>query len=181
MKATVIQLDALKEVCPHTPAARLDLFVEPLNATFSEFSINTPARQAAFLAQVAHESMGFQRTREIWGPTTAQEGYEGRQDLGNINPGDGKRYMGRGLIQITGRANYYRAGTALGEDFIASPELLERPDWAARSAGWFWSTHGLNLLADAGKFEKITRRINGGLNGQADRISYHALALKAVA
>lgn len=177
----MILLDDLRAICQNTPRARLAIFVDPLNATFAEFGIDTPGRQAAFLAQVAHESMAFQRTREIWGPTPAQAGYEGRQDLGNINPGDGKRYMGRGLIQITGRANYYRAGVALGLDLVGEPERLEQPDLAARSAGWFWKTHGLNELADRGAFEKITRRINGGTNGLADRLAYFERAKGALA
>ena len=101
--------------------------------------------------------------------------YEGRADLGNNQPGDGQRYCGRGLIQITGRANYAAARNrmrAIGidcPDFEAEPEQLEEPWWAALSAADYWTSRGLNPLADAGDFEAITRRINGGLNGQADR------------
>lgn len=144
-------------------------WVEPLAAAFEEYKINTPARQAAFLAQVGHETGGFRWIREIWGPTPAQLRYEGRTDLGNTQPGDGKRFLGRGLIQVTGRANYTRAAAALGIDCVNHPELLEEPTHAARSAGDFWRTRGLNESAETGEFERITRRINGGMNGYIDR------------
>lgn len=144
-------------------------WADPLTAAFEEYEINTPARQAAFLAQIAHETGRFKWIREIWGPTPAQVRYEGRADLGNNQPGDGKRFMGRGLIQVTGRANYMHAAAALGIDCVNHPELLEEPTNAARSAGDFWRTRGLNESADAGEFERITRRINGGLNGYTDR------------
>lgn len=141
----------------------------PVKAALIEFSIDTPAREAAWLAQIGHESGGFRFLREIWGPTAAQARYEGRKDLGNTEPGDGFRFRGRGLIQITGRGNYTAAGRALGADLVRQPELLESPSLAARSAGWFWSTHGCNVYADSGDFIALTRRINGGLNGLADR------------
>lgn len=135
-----------------------------------QYGIVTPERIRAFLAQVGHESGRLRHVREIWGPTPAQRRYEGRADLGNVQPGDGKRFMGRGLIQITGRANYAAASDALGEDFIGYPALLETPKWACRSAAWFWQSRGLNALADAGDYDRITRRINGGLTGRADRV-----------
>ncbi len=94
--------------------------------------------------------------------------------------GDGFKYRGRGLIQITGRANYAACGEAMGVDLVNQPELLELPQHAAMSAAWFWAAKGLNTLADAGDFEKITRRINGGLNGQADRLSIYQRALKVL-
>lgn len=149
--------------------ALAQVWADPLKAAFEEFEINTPVRQAAFLAQIAHETGRFKWIREIWGPTPAQLRYEGRADLGNTQPGDGKRFMGRGLIQVTGRANYTRAAAALGIDCVNHPELLEAPTNAARSAGDFWRTRGLNEAADAGQFERITRRINGGLNGYTER------------
>ena len=148
-----------------------EMFLPVIDAAMDEFEINTPARQAAFLAQIGHESGGLHWLREIWGPTTAQERYEGRQDLGNTEPGDGYKYRGRGLVQITGRANYAEAGEALGVDFVNAPELLENPDQAARSAAWFWKRHGLNELADADDFYTITRRINGGTNGYDERVA----------
>lgn len=142
-------------------------FVE---AAMAEFEINMFARQAAFLAQIGHESESLRYTREIWGPTPVQARYEGRVDLDNTEAGDGARFRGRGLIQITGRTNYAQVGRALGVDLVAEPERLQEPDLAARSAGWFWHKHGLNELADAGDFIAITHRINGGENGLADRM-----------
>lgn len=157
-----------------------DTFCDPLNEAMVEFGINTPERQAAFLAQIAHESGQLLYTREIWGPTPAQTHYEGRTDLGNKQAGDGKRFMGRGLIQITGRANYLLCGSSLNLNLIDTPEFLEQPVPACRSAAWFWSAHDLNELADAGDFERITRRINGGLNGQADRLAFWERAQQVI-
>jgi putative chitinase len=151
---------------------RAQTFLPFLEDAMHEFSINTPERQAAFLAQVAHESGGLHWLVEIWGPTAAQSRYETRYDLGNCRPGDGYKYRGRGLIQITGRDNYKKAGDALGANLIDQPELLGEPALSCRSAAWFWKTHGCNELADAGNFEAITRRINGGLNGYAERLGF---------
>lgn len=149
------------------------VFVSHLNAAAERWQINTPQRLAAFLAQVGHESGHLRFTREIWGPTPAQERYDVRADLGNTpeRDGDGKRYRGRGLIQITGAANYLRCSLVLFGDrrLLTEPELLEQPEHAAQSAGWFWWNAGLNEMADRGDFEDITRRINGGLTGLAER------------
>lgn len=157
--------------CTGASIERAQSFQPHLEAAMEEFEINTVPRQAAFLAQIGHESGGLHYTKEIWGPTPTQERYEGRADLGNTQPGDGSKFRGRGLIQMTGRANYDKVGDALGLPLIDHPELLETPANAARSAAWFWQSHGLNELADAGEFERITRRINGGLNGQEDRLA----------
>lgn len=155
--------------------ARIDratTFLPFLEDAMHEFQINTPQRQAAFLAQIAHESGSLRFLVELWGPTASQSRYEMRYDLGNVAPGDGYKYRGRGLIQVTGRANYLKAGQALGADLIEHPELLGEPGLACRSAGWFWKSHGCNELADAGLFEKLTRVINGGLNGYAERLGF---------
>jgi putative chitinase len=162
------------------PVSRTQAWADPISAAMALWAIDSDARQAAFLAQIGHESGRLVYVRELWGPTPAQAGYEGRKDLGNTEPGDGKRFMGRGLIQITGRANYQKASDALGIDFVSSPELLEQPSNAALSAAWFWNVHGLNDLADAGNFATITRRINGGMNGYADRLALLALAKDAL-
>lgn len=151
-----------------------------LSFAMDSYQINTAKRQAAFLAQIAHESLRLARTREIWGPNPSQAGYEGRTDLGNFRPGDGERYMGRGLIQITGRANYTDVAGALCLDCVNRPELLERPDHATDSAAWWWKKRGLNELADADRFTDITRRINGGLNGIDDRMALWAKAKAAL-
>ena len=142
--------------------------------------LNEPAVLAQFLAQVMHESGGLRYVREIWGPTKAQKGYEGRADLGNTQPGDGKLFMGRDVLQVTGRANH-RALTAWvrktfgkGPDFEANPELLESPEWLGIGAIWYFLTlKGLIDYARAGNNEMVTRRVNGGLNGYQDRLHWY--------
>ena len=160
--------------------AAAGLYAEHLTAAWDAYSVDTPTRVAAFLAQVGHESGGLSHVREIWGPTPAQERYEGRRDLGNTEPGDGARYRGRGLIQCTGRTNYRAMANELrrfgAPDFEAEPEAMEQPQWAAWSAAAWWDTHGCNELADVGNFEGLTRRINGGLTGLEDREQRHARA-----
>ena len=174
----MITLDDLAAICKHSKRDRLELFVEPLNATMNEFGISeNPARETHFLAQICHESGCFRYVEEL----ASGEAYEGRADLGNTEAGDGVRYKGRGLIQITGRANYKACGDALGHDFIADPEALEQPLFACRSAGWFWDSRHLNEYADKGDIRAITKRINGGLNGFSDRQSYLALAQERLA
>jgi putative chitinase len=172
----VITLDELHQIMPYA-GGRAALFIEPLNAAMQEFDINTNVREAAFLAQIAHESGSLKYVRELADGTA----YELRHDLGNTEPGDGPRYRGRGLVQITGRANYQACGDALGVDLVGSPELLERTDLACRSAAWFWKTHGLNELADKGDFKLITKRINGGYNGYQDRLAYYERAQRVLA
>ncbi|ANF87127.1 Pyocin R, lytic enzyme [Pseudomonas antarctica] len=157
------------------------VFVPALNTAMNRYGIVGTARVAAFIAQVGHESGQLRYVREIWGPTAQQLTYEGRADLGNTMKGDGSKFRGRGLIQITGRANYAACGEALGLDLVNNPELLEQPQHAAMSAAWFWLTRGLNTLADQGEFTKITRRINGGLTGKADRQELYDKALKVLA
>lgn len=149
--------------------AQATIWLEPICEAMARFQVNTPQRVAAFLAQIGHESAGMQFTRERWGPTLQQLGYEGRKDLGNAIQGDGYRYRGRGLIQITGRKNYERAGQGLSLDLVTNPELLESREHAASSAAWWWAAHGCNEFADAGDFASLTKRINGGLNGYEHR------------
>ncbi len=162
----------LQAIAPTTPAAQLALLLPHLNRTLREYQIHTPLRIAHFLAQVAHESDGFRATEEY----ASGAAYEGRLDLGNTQPGDGRRFKGRGLIQVTGRANYLEAGRALGVDLLANPARLAEADLATRSAGWFWDSRHLNVHADRDDIYTITRRINGGYNGLADRQSYLARA-----
>lgn len=156
------------------PVDRVGPWVEPVHVAAHYAELSTVARMAAFLAQVGHESGGFRYVREIWGPTPAQKRYEGRADLGNTEPGDGFRYRGRGLIQITGRANYRRLTQRLmpmcSPDFEGMPEMLETHRWAALSAADYWKDRGLNRYADSGDFRTLTKRINGGLNGYEDRV-----------
>ena len=157
------------------------VFVSALNTAMNHYQIVGLKRVAAFIAQIGHESGQLKYVKEIWGPTKAQAKYEGRADLGNTVQGDGSKYRGRGLIQITVRANYEACGEALGLDLISHPELLEKPQHACMSAAWFWASRGLNTLADAGKFDTITQRINGGQNGAADRQALYTRALKVLA
>jgi putative chitinase len=167
---------------------RAELFAGHLVEACGAYAISaTPERLAAFLAQIGHESASLRYVAEVWGPTPSQKRYEGRKDLGNIEPGDGSRYRGRGLIQTTGRANYAavrdRLRRRLGPevpDFEAEPDLLEHIRWAVWSAADYWDWRGLNALADAGHFEQITRRINGGLNGQPDRLARWKRAREAL-
>jgi putative chitinase len=130
--------------------------------------ISSPERISAFLAQLAHESMEYRYMEEI----ADGSAYEGREDLGNTQPGDGKRYKGRGPIQISGRDNYAECGKAMGLDLLADPVLLTRPEYGTASACWFWNSRSLSLLADHNWFREITRRTNGGYNGLADRVQY---------
>lgn len=141
-----------------------------------KYEINTPVRQAAFLAQLAHESGSLKYVREL----ASGEAYEGRKDLGNNQAGDGVRFKGRGLIQITGRSNYEALSVALNFDFIKEPEKLELPGAAALSAGWFWNKNKLNIIADSGDFKKLTKRINGGFNGLKDRAEHWYRCQKAL-
>jgi putative chitinase len=161
---------------PHATADNIALFFKPINDTFDRYSISTPLRQAVFLAQIAVESGSLRYVREI----ADGSAYEGRADLGNTEPGDGRRFHGRGLGQVTGRRNYVVCGLALGIDLVAEPELLEQPEYAALSAGWYWSTHGLNALADAHKFGSACKAWNGGWNGIDDRIEHYIYARKAL-
>lgn len=131
------------------------------------FWIDTTLRAAHFLAQVAHESNAGRWMEEL----ASGRAYEGRKDLGNTEPGDGVRFKGRGLIQLTGRANYGAYSLAIyGDDrAVRDPSMVARLPDAALAAGWFWQAKGLNALADRDSLEVVTRRVNGGLNGLADR------------
>jgi putative chitinase len=176
------------------PPSRSQAMIEPLNAALVEWSINTPLRIAAFLAQVAHESGELRFWEEgphnhpvpgchmchtrVPHPAGAQ--YEGRADLGNTMAGDGIRYLGRGPIQLTGRYNYRRAGGALGLDLLGNPEQVATPAVGFRVAGWFWKTSGLNELADVRDFVGITKRVNGGENGLEQRTRYYDRALRVL-
>lgn len=158
--------------------ADADKFYPYINPAMRKYRITTPARALAFLSQIGHESGGLKYTTEV----ASGAAYEGRKDLGNIQPGDGMKFKGRGVIQITGRSNYAAVSKALGKDFINHPELLAIPKYAVEASAWWWQKHGLNELADKmdlkkplddpqnkAVFAKITKVINGGYNGLADR------------
>ena len=181
------------------------VFVPVLNTAMSRYQIVGAKRIAAFISQVGHESGHLTRLVEDldYSSDALRKAWPSRFDvelasavarkpeqiasiaygnrMGNIAPGDGWKYRGRGLIHITGKNNYRACGEALGLDLVAQPELLEKPQHACMSAAWFWAINGLGTLADAGKFDTITRRINGGQNGAADRQALYARALKVLA
>lgn len=170
-----ITREQLLKIMPNAKT-KVDLYLPFLRIAMAEFNIDTKPRQAAFLAQLAHESGEFRYMEEI----ASGAAYEGRVDLGNTQPGDGKKYKGHGPIQITGRANHLACGLYFGQDFITYPEKLTQPEYGMRSAGWFWNTRQLNVPADAGDFKLITKRINGGYNGLEDRQKYYNTALKVL-
>jgi len=179
-------------------------WVEPLNETFAKFDISTPIRQASFIGQAAHESGNFKKLQEglsysaerlmkIWPkrfPTLemaqkyarnekalANNVYANRMGNRDEASGDGFRFSGKGLFQLTGHSNFYHAGQALGVDLVMQPELVLTPKYAALTAGFFWSTHKLNQYADTRDFLMMTKKINGGIIGLDDRIKHinHAL------
>jgi putative chitinase len=177
---TAAQLHA---VMPHLAGAKVTLYLGPLNAAMNEFHINTRLRICAFLGQVAHESGELAWFHEFASGMEYDISKNPRlaKGLGNVNPGDGPRYKGRGPIQLTGRNNYRACGKALGLDLEGNPDIAVQPSVAFRTAGWFWSTHGLNALADQSDYRTITRRINGGYNGYAERVKYYERALQVFA
>jgi predicted chitinase/LysM repeat protein len=168
-----VSLAQLRAIMPNLSASKAAQYLPHLNRAMAEAGINTPKRQAAFIAQLAHESGEFRYMEEI----ASGSAYEGRKDLGNTHPGDGVRFKGRGPIQLTGRSNYAAAGKALGLDLVNNPKSAATPEVGFRTAAWFWNTRNLNSYADAGNFREVTRRINGGYNGLADRQKYYARAL----
>lgn len=160
--------DQLSAIAIYTSQFRLDQLLPNINITMQRYGINTPLRKAHFLAQTAHESDGFNTNEEY----ASGADYEGRRDLGNTKSGDGVRFKGRGLIQVTGRSNYAECGQALGIDLINNPQRLADFDLACLSAGWYWDARNLNSYADDDDLIRITRIINGGLNGLDDREGY---------
>lgn len=182
---SLITPDQLQSICRTAQGrGRSAVFHPYLCADAPAFGINTPLRLAMFLAQVMHESAEFRHVRELGGDAYLAKYDTGRlaARLGNTPEadGDGQRYRGRGLIQITGAANYRACGRALGLPLLAQPELLEQPKWAVVSACWFWASRKLNERADAADVRAVTRQINGGLNGLADREAYYRRACRAL-
>jgi putative chitinase len=196
----------LCSIVPSVPVSKANEFADALNNAMREFSINTPLRQCAFIAQTAHESMGYTAflenlnysanaliatwplrfTKEIAASYARQpqkianRAYANRIGNGDEASGDGWKYRGRGIIQITGKDNYKACGKVLNLDLVSSPELLEQTLNAFRSGTWFWNSRNLNPLADRDDFTAITKAINGGLNGLADRLKYYARAKSVI-
>ena len=187
----MLTLAQLLEIMPNAGKDRAAQFLSHINSAMLEFSITTPARQAAFLAQIAHESGSLRYVREI----ADGSAYDTRADLGNTRAEavrlarqdgttPGRMYRGRGLIQITGYDNYRACSQGLLNDpdmLPQHPDMLEMPTLAVRSAAWYWDSRSLNSFADAGQFEAITRKINGGMNGQADRLAHYERAKRVLA
>ncbi|MGY3256272.1 glycoside hydrolase family 19 protein [Pseudomonas chlororaphis] len=176
-----VTLEMIQRIMPNA-RSQAGVFVSALNTAMLNRHINTPKRMTAFLAQVGHESGQLRYVREL-----GNDQYLSKYDTGSLAArlgntpeadGDGQKYRGRGLIQVTGRDNYRQCSLGLfgDERLLALPELLEQPQWAAESAAWFWQQNGLNELADRDQFNSITRRINGGLNGLEDRLQLWARA-----
>lgn len=175
--------------------ALAEKYAGPLARAMDRFDITTPLRIAHFLAQVGQESGGLRYSKELWGPTTQQARYERdfsapwpqeprdaklamydknrlAYRLSNSEPGDGFKFRGRGLIQLTGRANYVRSGTALGYNFVDTPEIVERAEFAALTAAEFWAHNGCNELADKDDVIAVTKRVNGGTTHLEERKEY---------
>lgn len=189
------------------PIERAQQWLAPINAAMQRFDINTPKRQAAFLAQIGEESVLLSHASENLNYSAdgllnyfhkyfseaeahefqhrpiaiANRVYANRYGNGNEASGDGWKYRGRGLVQITFRDNYKACGAALGLPLESNPDLLMQPDDAALSAAWYWNSHGCNELADVGDTVGITKKINGGLNGLDQRIALFNQASKALA
>jgi putative chitinase len=173
----IISVDLLKKVAGAPVNQKVvEGLSKYLPASMEEYGINTNLRIAHFLAQLAHESDHF-RTLEEYASGSA---YEGRKDLGNIRRGDGRRYKGRGPIQLTGRANYEKYGNILGYDLIENPELAETPEVGVKIACEYWKEKNLNVWADRNDIKTITRRINGGYNGLSSREAMFSRAIKAI-
>jgi predicted chitinase len=170
---TVARLTA---IMPALGNAKANDYISNLNDAMRWADISSCYRITAFLAQLAHESIQLTKFEEI----ASGEAYEGRADLGNTQKGDGKRYKGRGPIQLTGRGNYRWAGKDLGVDLEGNPTLAATKEYGFKIAAWYWTTRSLNKWADGSQsgFDQITRRINGGLNGKADRDKYYWRARK---
>jgi putative chitinase len=203
-----ITLELLKQICPKTKSTVLAKYIEPLNLVGEHYGLfENPKRMAAFLAQIAHESGGFNTTKEnlnysaqglrkTWPkrfPTMAianqyarnaekiaNKVYADRMGNNAESSGDGFKYRGRGLIQLTGKDNYRKFAKAINKSMDEIVSYLETPEGAVSSAGWFWDINKLNIYADKNDFVGLTRRINGGTNGLADRKHHYDIALQAL-
>jgi len=161
----------LREIAPGADPKLLATLAPALATTLAANGIDTPLRQAHFIAQAAHETGGFHTLEEYGGPSYFAR-YDGRKDLCNVRSGDGARFHGRGIFQLTGRVNYEAYGKRLGIDLVNNPALAASPAISVRIAAAFWTAKGLNAWADRDDVVEITRRINGGRNGLAERRRY---------
>jgi putative chitinase len=157
--------EILHEIAPHGSPDVQKSLIDPLNKWLPQYGIDTQLRIEHFIGQAAEETDSFRTLTEY----ASGKAYEGRRDLGNVNPGDGVKFKGRGIFQITGRANYQTYGQKIGVDLVTTPELAATADIAVRTACEYWKSHNLNALADNDDYVGITKRINGGTNGLAMR------------
>jgi len=173
VQAGDVTAEQLKGIMPYAKAGNIDKYLVPLNSAMKKYEINTYLRQAHFIAQLAHESGSFKYSEEI----ASGSDYEGRADLGNTQPGDGKKFKGRGLIQLTGRNNYSEYGNFLGIDLLTNPEkVADDPALCVDVAGWYWKNRNINIYADADDVVKVTKKINGGTNHLDERKAFLAKA-----
>jgi len=201
----MVTLDLLTHVCPHTKSSILEGYLEPLNTVAEYYEMNAnPARLAGFIAQTAHESGGYTTIKENLNYSAkglmgtfkkyfpsddianqyakkperiANRVYANRMSNGDESSGDGYRFCGRGLIQLTGRANYTKFANDLGMSLEETVAYLETPNGAVSSAGWFWDNNKLNQYCDSGDFVTLTKRINGGTIGLEDRKHHYEIAM----
>lgn len=177
----LITSEQLHAMIPDATDKIIDKYIVHINNAMEKFQINTPLRISTFIAQIAYESVDLIYSEEI----ASGKAYEYRDDLGNLRPEaievahanhstTGRFFKGRGLIQITGYDNYVACSIGLGIDCVTNPRILAEPEWAAKSAAWFWNIHNLNSYADVGFFNKITKIINGGYNGKEERLTNFA-------
>lgn len=171
-----VTVEQLRQIAPRLTEAKAREYLPLLMAAAAEAEITTFNRFTMFLANLLHESGEFRYMTELWGPTSAQKRYEPpstlAKRLGNTERGDGFRYRGRGVIQVTGRDNYRQAGKALGIDLESDPDKAAQPATAFRIAGWYWTKNNINRLCDKNDFHAVVKAINGGYNGLADRTAY---------
>lgn len=167
-----MDVDTLVAAMPGLTRALATSYLPPMEEAMNERGITTELRARMWLAQVGHESASLRYFEEI----ASGAAYEGRKDLGNTQPGDGRRFKGRGPIQLTGRANYTTAGATLKLPLVDNPPMAADPKYAFRISAWWWEAHGLNPISDKADVTGATRRINGGTNGLADRQSRYERA-----
>jgi predicted chitinase len=169
-----VNVDTLLATMPGLSRKDAERYLPLMEAAMREYGVTNEMRGRMWLAQVGHESGSLRYFEEI----ADGSAYEGRKDLGNTQPGDGKKYKGRGPIQVTGRDNYTRAGSALKLPLVDQPTVAADPPHAFRVSAWWWKEHGLNEISDTGDVTAATKRINGGTNGLSDRQSRYELARK---
>lgn len=171
-----ITLEQLKQIAKFQKEEILLKFIDPLNKMYAQFEINSKIRVSFYLANVLHECGEFKYLREL----SSGSQYEGRKDLMNNQPGFGKKFLGRGVLQTTGFINYKRLSEYFKVDFLMRPELLEEPNWAVLSSGFFWMNNKLNTYCDQNDFLQVVYRINGGQNHLKDRLKYLKLCFKVL-